>query len=179
MSIEYDQYLASHKEEVGTAYQWFKRNMPEFVLESLINSGLTLEVLEHQILVAHDSSRTRLDEYPAYNRHFFAGLPIGNTKDEFNLAWLKHIHRNPHHWEHWVIPREDTELTWAYEIPKNYVLEMLCDWWSSSWRNYEADHIVEWWDRHKDRMILHPKTQELIHETIWAMKEKLKEEPNK
>ena len=173
MSREYDQYLANHKESVGRAYQWFKENMPEFVQQSLVG-GMTLGELEHQILVAHDSSRTRLDEYPAYDRHFFAGLPLDNTRDDFNLAWLKHIHRNPHHWEYWVIPHEVTELTWAYEMPQNYVLEMLCDWWSSSWRNYEPDHIVEWWDRHKDGMILHQKTRDLIHETIWTMKERLK-----
>ena len=176
MSREYDQYLIDHKESVRTAYQWFKRNMPEFVLDGLINSGLTLEALEHQILVEHDASKTRFDEYPAYDRHFFSGLPLSDTQSEFNLAWLKHIHRNPHHWQYWVLPSEDlrTDPAFALEMPQNYVLEMLCDWWSFSWRNYEPDRIFEWWDRHKCKMILHPKTQWLIHDTIWAMKEKLK-----
>ena len=175
MSREYDQYLVNHKASVGTAYQWFKRNMPEFVQNSLVD-GLTIEALEHQILVEHDASKTRFDEYPAYDRHFFSGLPMDDTQSEFNLAWLKHIHRNPHHWQHWVLPSEDlrNDPAFALEIPQNYVLEMLCDWWSFSWRNYEPDRIFEWWDRHKGNMILHPKTQALIHDAIWEMKEKLK-----
>lgn len=174
MSREYDQYLVNHKAEVGTAYQWFKRNMPEFVLETLINSGLTLEALEHQILVEHDASKTRLDEYPAYDRHFYAGLLQSETQGAFDLAWLKHIHRNPHHWQYWVLPGDDFRSVPALEIPQNYVLEMLCDWWSFSWRNYEPDRIFEWWDRHKGIMILHPKTRDLIHDVMWTMTEKLK-----
>lgn len=174
MSREYDQYLEFHKASVRDAYQWFKRNMPEFVLESLINSGLTLEALEHQILVEHDVSKTRFDEYSAYDRHFYAGILQSETQGAFDLAWLKHIHRNPHHWQYWVLLSDDFRSIPALEIPQNYVLEMLCDWWSFSWRNYEPDRIFEWWDRHKDNMILHPKTQELIHDVIWTMTEKLK-----
>ena len=173
MSKEYDQYLMNHKESVGRAYQWFKANMPEFVQQSMVG-GMVLEELEHQILVEHDASKTMFDEYQAYDRHFFADLPMDETLDEFNLAWLKHIHRNPHHWQHWVLPSGDLPDIQALEMPQNYVLEMLCDWWSSSWRNYEPDRIFEWWGRHKGMMILHPKTQWLIHETILTMKKKLK-----
>lgn len=168
MSREYDQYLVNHKASVGTAYQWFKRNMPEFVQNSLVD-GLTIEELAHQILVEHDASKTKLDEYPAYDRYFYSSFPKDKTKKEFNLAWLKHIHRNPHHWQHWVIPSEE-----ALEMPQNYALEMLCDWWSFSWINYEPGLIFAWWDRHKDSMILHPKTRDLVHDAIWEMKEKLK-----
>ena len=178
MSKEYDQYLANHKESVKTAYQWFKRNMPVFVQQSLVG-GMTLEELEHQILVAHDSSKLMFDEYPAYDRHFYSDLPMDETLEEFNLAWLKHVHRNPHHWQYWILVNDDLgdEFLNALEMPQNYVLEMLCDWWSFSWRGwplYEPDRIFEWWDRHKGIMILHPKTRELIHDTIWTMKEKLK-----
>ena len=173
MSREYDQYLINHKASVGTAYQWFKENMPEFVEQSLVG-GMKLEELEHQILVAHDSSKTMFDEYPAYDRHFFSDLHTDETQEEFNLAWLRHIYRNPHHWQYWILANEDLGDAPALEMPQNYVLEMLCDWWSFSWRNYEPDRIFEWWDRHKYKMILHQKTRDLIHETIWTMKEKLK-----
>lgn len=173
MSKEYDQYLVNHKESVGRAYRWFKANMPEFVQQSLVD-GLTLKELEHQILIEHDASKTKLDEYPAYDRYFYSSFPKDETKKEFNLAWLRHIHRNPHHWQHWVLFNDDTKITHAIEMPQNYALEMLCDWWSFSWRNYEPDRIFEWWDRHENKMILHPKTQRLINDTILEMKEKLK-----
>lgn len=176
MSKEYDQYLVNHKESVGRAYRWFKTNMPEFVQQSLVG-GMTLEELEHQILAAHDSSKTMFDEYPAYDSYFYSDAPKDETQKEFSLAWLKHIHRNPHHWQHWVLLDEDTSDTLALEMPQNYVLEMLCDWWSFSWREwplYEPDLIFERWDRHKDKMILHPKTKWRIHDTIWEMKDKLK-----
>ena len=176
MSKEYDQYLVNHKESVGRAYRWFKENMPEFVQQSLVG-GMTLEELEHQILIEHDASKTKLDEYPAYDRYFYSAFPKNETLKEFNLAWLKHIHRNPHHWQHWILPSDDLPDIQALEMPQNYVLEMLCDWWSFSWREwplYEPDRIFEWWDRHKYKMILHSKTQWLINDAIWEMKEKLR-----
>lgn len=30
--------------------------------------------------------------------------------ENFNRAWLLHIHRNPHHWQHWVLINDDPEL---------------------------------------------------------------------
>jgi hypothetical protein len=45
----------------------------------------------------------------------------------FDRAWLLHQHRNPHHWQHWIL-REDSGTTKVL-IPEGwYVDEMVADW---------------------------------------------------
>lgn len=45
----------------------------------------------------------------------------------FDLAWLHHQHRNPHHWQHWIL-REDSGSIKVLVMPLDYVLEMVADW---------------------------------------------------
>ena len=41
-------------------------------------------------------------------------------------AWLLHIHRNPHHWQYWVLindnPEEGENLI---EMPYNYIIGLV------------------------------------------------------
>ncbi len=39
-----------------------------------------------------------MDSAKWLERDYQARIDLG-----FNTAWLKHIHRNPHHWQHWVL----------------------------------------------------------------------------
>jgi hypothetical protein len=45
----------------------------------------------------------------------------------FDRAWLAHQHRNPHHWQHWLL-REDDGKTKVLLMPVEYVDEMVADW---------------------------------------------------
>lgn len=58
----------------------------------------------------HDLSKFLPDEFFAYAEYFYGGYERGKQPPEvkaaFNYAWLKHIHRNPHHWQHFLL-RED------------------------------------------------------------------------
>jgi hypothetical protein len=45
----------------------------------------------------------------------------------FNAAWLAHQHRNPHHWQHWLL-REDSGKTLLLIPPVDLVDEMVADW---------------------------------------------------
>ena len=63
-------------------------------------------------------------------------------------------------------------------MPYNYIIEMICDWWSFSWRTGKLDEIFNWYDAHKDYMKLSDSTRKTV-ETILAMiKVKLDEEVN-
>lgn len=57
------------------------------------------------LAVIHDASKFRRSEWTPYACTFYK--PDGsNQYDEtpaFNLAWLLHQHRNPHHWQHWIL----------------------------------------------------------------------------
>jgi len=91
----------------------------------------------------HDMSKFLPSEFIPYARYFYGEYPSWEfTKYEpyypysltkegiseaFDLSWLLHQHRNPHHWQHWIL-REDDGGTKFIDIPSKYIQEMLCDW---------------------------------------------------
>ncbi len=78
-------------------------------------------------------SKNTPDEYTPYDNYFY-GEQTPAIIEAFNRAWLMHIHRNPHHWQYWVlINDEPKEGTILIEMPYPYIIEMICDWWAFSW----------------------------------------------
>lgn len=98
MSKEYDLYLQKHKSNVEKGYWWLRNNLPDIFPR---DTGLL--DMTHQIVFAHDASKTNPDEYEAYDRYFYGGNRSYQVVQDFNPTWLKHIHRNPHHWQHWIL----------------------------------------------------------------------------
>ena len=83
--------------------------------------------------IVHDLSKLSPFEYNAYRLNFSFdweayGSPMPEElKDRFDEAWLHHIHKNPHHWQYWLL-REDDGGTKLIPIPDVYRREMLADW---------------------------------------------------
>lgn len=172
MSIEYDNYLNTHRSNVYAAADWFRNNLPE-----LANSMSERAFFYPQIDWDHDSSKDTPLEYDAYDRYFYGGKKTKEVKEDFDKAWLHHIHHNPHHWQYWVLINDESEEgTVAVRMPMRYVLEMICDWWSFSFSKGDLYEIFDWYDKHKDHMILHADTRELINDILGQIKIKLDEE---
>lgn len=132
MSLEYDNYLKEHKANVGAALVWLQDNLPE-VLNRKDEEGKNFD-WEWQIILKHDASKSDSEEYDAYDNYFYGNKSFENTQN-FNLAWLRHIHVNPHHWQHWVLINDDPKQgTICLDMPYNYIIEMICDWWSFSFK---------------------------------------------
>lgn len=166
MSIEYDQYLNQHITNVDRAFSWLRFNLPEIVAAA----DLTLSSFGYN----HDSSKYSWEEYDAYDAYFYGPEQTKEVKNNFNKAWLHHIHVNPHHWQHWVLINDDPkEGTIALDIPYKYVIEMICDWWSFSWMNGNLHEIFDWYDSHKNHMILSKNTRELVEDILSEIKTKL------
>lgn len=89
-------------------------------------------------------SKFRLDEFIPYARYFYGEwpeydiavrrcdwYPYKYTKEgiqeAFDLAWLKHQHRNPHHWQHWLLQEDNGDLK-TIGMPDKYIKEMVADW---------------------------------------------------
>ena len=171
MSREYDNYLREHKTNVLKGFRWIRENLPELLI------GLDEGDLEWQIGMAHDASKTDPEEYDAYDAYFYGGNRSYQVVQDFNYAWLHHIHNNSHHWQHWVLINDDPEEgTIALDIPYKYVLEMIADWWSFSWKSGSLYEIFDWYDSHKAHMILSKNTRETVEEILSEMKEKLDSE---
>ena len=90
MSQKYDKYLENHRQAVKKAYQWIAAYIPELT-----------DVEATRNIEFHDMSKNTPDEYKPYDDYFY-GEQTPAVIEAFNRAWLMHIHRNPHHWQHWV-----------------------------------------------------------------------------
>ena len=89
-SPEYDEYLNTHIDNVIKAWKE--------ILRSAIDDGDVVHNVD-LLINSHDASKHDKDEYDAYLNHFYPanGGDIPDEDPEFDLAWLKHIHNNPHH----------------------------------------------------------------------------------
>ena len=150
MFIKYLKYLIKHKYYVTV--ECFKRG--------LYWRGIT-----------HDLSKFLPDEFIPYMNFFYGKFPSRKdilsgdgkavvykykeiVKEEFNIAWLHHQHRNPHHWQWWVL-RNDNGPTEVFEMPLQYRAEMLCDWHGAGKAIMgKNSNTKEWYIKNKDKMIL-------------------------
>jgi len=68
-------------------------------------------------LLVHDWSKFLPSEWLPYARTFYKsdGSKQYVESPEFNAAWLKHIHRNPHHWQHWVLVRDNPDARYCVQ----------------------------------------------------------------
>lgn len=173
MSKEYDLYLEQHKENVRKGFRWIQENLPEIIQKYEGDIG----ELEHQICFAHDYSKNEVDEYEAYDTYFYGRNRSYQVVRDFNYAWLNHIHRNPHHWQHWVLMNDEAnEGIVALDMPYNYILEMICDWWSFSWKTENLREIFGWWYEHADYIKISEGTRKIVVDILEAIKKKLYEE---
>lgn len=157
MSYLYDEYLHDHISGVQKAYDW------------LIEHGLVPISVQVDISL-HDDSKRSIEEYKPYDDYFY-GNKSNKVVEAFNYAWLHHIHHNPHHWQYWVLQHDD-EPEEALEMPEKYAIEMVCDWWSFSWKNKNLYGIFDWYEKHKN-MKLHSKTRKYVEDLLQKIKKEL------
>ena len=169
MSYQYDQYLIKHKENVKNGFDWIRNNLPDMIKD--------IPNLEWQCCFAHDQSKSESDEYEAYDAYFYGNNKSYQVVQDYRKAWLLHLHRNPHHWQHWVLINDDPkEGEILIEMPINYIWEMICDWWAFSWAKGNLHEIFKWYDEHKKYMKLHTNTRKKVEDILGRIKEKLDEE---
>jgi hypothetical protein len=167
MSVDYSKYLDQHIYNVYKGYDWIRDNVPD-VLEGYD--------CEFQIRYMHDNTKFDVEEYDAYDQYFYGGKKTAEVKENFNLAWLHHIHNNPHHWQHWILINDNPgEGMVILDMPHNYIIEMVCDWWAFSWNKGNLYEIFNWYDQHKAYMKLSDKTRKTVEDILTKLKAKLDE----
>ena len=166
MSVQYDNYLTEHKENVAKGFRWLQENIPEVIKDDF----------KWQICFNHDVSKTDPEEYDAYDAYFYGNNRSYSAVQNFKKAWLRHIHNNPHHWQHWIlINDEPKEGMVVIDMPYIYVVEMICDWWSFSWKKGDLNEIFGWYEDRKDYMKLSANTRRSVEYILGKMKNKLEE----
>jgi hypothetical protein len=169
MSIEYDNYLIQHKRNVYKGYEWIRHNLVELLKGNH-------DDYEWQLMHNHDYSKSDKEEYDAYDAYFYGGNRSYQVMRDFRKAWLRHIHHNPHHWQHWVLINDDpNEGEILLDMDYIYIIEMICDWWAFSWAKDNLYEIFNWYDAHKNYMKLSEYTKRTVEHILTEIRNKLDE----
>lgn len=124
--------------------------------------------------IIHDISKFLPDEFIPYARFFYGEyeeLEKEVVKECFDRAWLKHQHRNKHHWQYWLLmndsggaikfPEKSFKQVEPQDMPLRYLTEMIADWRGAG-RAYGNPDTKEWYLKNRDKIILHPVSQILV-----------------
>lgn len=140
MNWQYFKYVIRHK--------WF-----------VFLGCIELDIPLHGLV--HDLSKFSRAEWKTYVDKFYPKCMLTGMEHiraaAFGEAWLHHIHCNPHHWEHWIIPGKEECL----RIPEVYCREMVADWTAMSRAKGESD-CSKWYESQKDIIKLHPASRQNI-----------------
>ena len=129
----------------------------------VLRAGLKTKASLWRLLI-HDWTKMLPGEWGPYANFFYT---TGGTGAAFDRAWLRHIHRNDHHWEHWVL-RSETGVVKCLEMPEPVVREMVADWMGAGraihgeWRAYK-------WYVENPRIELHPATRARVEHLLGDM----------
>lgn len=137
-------------------------------------------------LLIHDWSKFTPDEWGPYAA-FFYGMSVDEEmargaynketakalvreyqrgiRPDFDRAWLHHQHWNKHHWQHWVLRNDDGSVRYL-EMPAKYVGEMVADWCGAGRAAKGVWEVWVWYEKNKDKILLHPHTRILVEELI-------------
>lgn len=160
MSVEYDAYLSEHIANVQKALRWMADTI---FLSEISQMSWSMAIDNAQ---RHDESKNWREEYNAYDNYFYGGNKTPIVQEEFDRAWLHHQKNNPHHWQYWVLINDDDGGNKALQMPVCYVLEMIADWWSFSWKNNDLMEIFKWYKDHEKKMVLHDETRKLVEKIL-------------
>ncbi|MBQ8293411.1 MAG: hypothetical protein IJX78_06420 [Bacilli bacterium] len=170
MSRQYDEYILEHKMNVYKAYQWLNKNLPDLFDDE------TTAACEYHCQFGHDESKYKPEEYDAYDKYFYGNNKSYEVVQNFNKAWLHHIHNNPHHWQYWVLINDDpNEGEIILDMPDVYIIEMICDWWSFSWKKGDLREIFKWYDERKEYIKLSEETHKKVNDILYKIHKKLNE----
>lgn len=123
--------------------------------------------------ILHDLSKYHPVEFLAGVKYYQGyRSPINAEKEVkgYSLGWLHHKGKNKHHWEYWLdnanANRNDAiHGIIAIEMPKEYVVEMVCDRIAASMNyqkeNYTDASALEYLMNGKDYVYMHPNTFKL------------------
>lgn len=87
--------------------------------------------------------------------------PYQTGDEKFDFAWLKHQKRNRHHWQWWVLPKDEGGLC-LLPMKEAAWKEMICDWRGAGRAQGFGDNTVKWYKEHKKKMRLHNETRKSV-----------------
>ena len=112
----------------------------------------------------HDMSKFRPSEFKRYAKYFASSKQL-----DIKEQWLKHMHRNKHHWQYWVLIDNEGNMQ-ALEMPEKYVIEMIADWYAVVICEQGFDRLPEevynWYFDRRDDIFMNKISKEFLEENI-------------
>jgi len=87
--------------------------------------------------------------------------------EAFDRAWLLHQHRNPHHWQFWML-QNDKDGFRLLPMPLVYILEMVADWRGAGRAQGHGDDLIPWYEKNKDKIMLNEHTRYTVEVLIYG-----------
>lgn len=124
-------------------------------------------------LIIHDWSKLLPSEWFPYAEHFFSNKEEGAyfhqpgdpQKIRFDTAWLKHLHRNPHHWQHWILQNDEDGLK-ILDMPDKYIREMVADWLGAGRVQTGKWGVREWYAKNRQNIKVTEQTRKRVEEIM-------------
>lgn len=138
--VKYAGYVARHK--------WF-----------VFRAGLKTKAPLWRLIIHDWSKLTPAEWFPYVNTFYRDDVP--GAPEAFDRAWLHHQHRNPHHWQHWLL-REDDGPTRTLEMPEPLVREMVADWMGAGRAITGRWDVGGWYDKNAAKIVLFPTARHLV-----------------
>lgn len=113
-------------------------------------------------LLIHDWSKLTPAEWSPYVTTFYTPR---DDQAGFDRAWLHHQHRNPHHWQHWLLREDDGDLK-ALPMPEGLTREMVADWMGAGRAITGRWDVLSWYAKAREKMVLHPATRERVEDLL-------------
>lgn len=93
----------------------------------------------------------------------------------YSQAWMHHKGRNKHHFEYWTDYNSKSHRMEPVKMPLIYVIEMFCDRVAASkiyqGEQYNQHKPLEYFQRGKEYMMIHPETLELLEQLTIMLSE--------
>ena len=117
-------------------------------------------------------------EYDTYLQKYKGAVADG-------FYWMRdnipEVLRDPekYNYEHQICFAHDASKSEADEgevvmdMPYNYIVEMICDWWAVSHMKGDLTEIFKWYDEHADYLKLSDNTRKEVEWILGKMREKL------
>jgi hypothetical protein len=131
--------------------------------------------------MVHDLSKFRWSEWSPYTNYFYGrhtekglikgGVPLEKATEAFDRAWLLHQKRNPHHWQSWILIKDNDKRQVALDMPMDCRKEMLADWRGAARSIRFADSAAQYYKKHRYDMFLHSQTRKWLEDQLGIVDE--------
>ena len=156
---KYREYIDNHKKNVIAVFNEVLPNLKRIGVDDMFLS------ITEKLVSEHDQSKYSELEFDSYRQRFNPTTAETPNEEWFRFGWLHHLHKNPHHWQYWVLIGDTSNNpTTALKMPVQYLIELLCDW--SAMSLFQNNDIIFWYNQHKQHIIMHEETRQMLERML-------------